>query len=243
MLMRTSWLSCRIGQVRMLFTITPPDLNSIEYGYTPSLPTNRNLDKLLKCHFQLKRADCYLTNLFPFVKDGNLSASIKWQDLRTCAETFTLREIEIVAPKMVICLGKNTFLALREAAGHPGNLKLADAIDNPFCLDNASVHCMAHTGARGRNNRSREQVEKDWGKLANIYKLKKPGWDAQAIHKIAKDKFGGLKEMFEYHGWPERGSEMMTSVSTHVVDRYQSVENFRREIGKFVLKPQGDQKE
>ena len=76
---------------------------------------------------------------------------------------------------MVICLGKNTFLALREAAGHPGNLKLADAIDNPFCLDNASVHCAAHTGALGTNNRNKkdpEQVKKDWQNLAAIYHSK-----------------------------------------------------------------------
>jgi hypothetical protein len=31
------------------------------------------------------------------------------------------------------------------------------------------VHCVAHTGAFGMNNRSRGKVEEDWQKLADSY--------------------------------------------------------------------------
>ncbi len=54
-----------------------------------------------------------------------------------------------------------------------------------------------------------------------------PGWDAKVIAEIAHRIFGGYKEMFESHGWPERGSEMMRKVQTRVVETYGSVSAFR----------------
>ncbi|MDE0703421.1 MAG: hypothetical protein OXH59_06840 [Rhodospirillaceae bacterium] len=148
----------------------PLDRVSAELGYDPKIPTNRKLDALLTRHFGLSRADCYLTNLFPFVKHGGMSAHIPRKDLVYCAQTFTLPEIGIVDPRLVICLGLNTFLALRSAAGHSGSLKIPEAVRTPFCIGETCVHCVAHTGARGTNNRGREQVERDWQHLARIHR-------------------------------------------------------------------------
>jgi hypothetical protein len=53
-----------------------------------------------------------------------------------------------------------------------------------------------------------------------------PGWDAKAIHRVAKEKYGGLEEMFQHHGWPERGGEIMQRVQARVRDAYGSVEAF-----------------
>lgn len=53
-----------------------------------------------------------------------------------------------------------------------------------------------------------------------------PGWDAKVIHQIAKERFGSLQGMFEHHGWPERGSEMMRFVQGRVRETYGSVEKF-----------------
>ncbi len=103
-------------------SVEPPDVRSAELGYTPNLPTNKNLDDLLKRHFGMARAECYLTNLFPFVKQGNLSATIRLKDLIGCAQRFTLREIKIVSPQIVVCLGIGTFNALRRASGIKGAL-------------------------------------------------------------------------------------------------------------------------
>lgn len=145
---------------------SPPDLESAQLGYSPGLPTNRNLDDLLARHFDVDRADCYLTNIFPFSKPGGMSAGIGRKDLVHCAKTFTLEEIRIVAPKIVICLGLETFLALRAAAGIKGSLNMAEAIASPFIFENSSIHCVAHTGALGTNNRGRGQVERDWSQLS-----------------------------------------------------------------------------
>ena len=53
-----------------------------------------------------------------------------------------------------------------------------------------------------------------------------PGEDTKIIAEIAKRKFGNFTAMFEHHGWPERGSEMMRKVQTRVVGAYGSVRAF-----------------
>jgi DNA invertase Pin-like site-specific DNA recombinase len=53
-----------------------------------------------------------------------------------------------------------------------------------------------------------------------------PGGDAKAIAEIARRKFGGFAAMFEHHGWPERGSDMMRKVQTRVAATYGSVRDF-----------------
>ena len=58
-----------------------------------------------------------------------------------------------------------------------------------------------------------------------------PGWDAIAIHQIARHRFGGLKQMFEHHGWDERGSDMMRHVQRRVKDTYGSVHAFVAQHG------------
>ena len=53
-----------------------------------------------------------------------------------------------------------------------------------------------------------------------------PGGDAQVIADIAKKRFGGFREMFEHHGWPERGQHMMPKVQKRVAETYGSVRAF-----------------
>ena len=53
-----------------------------------------------------------------------------------------------------------------------------------------------------------------------------PGWDAKAIHRIAKEAYGSLEAMFKHHGWEERGAEMMRQVQSRVAETYGSIEAF-----------------
>ncbi len=144
----------------------PPDLHSATLGFSPKFPTNRNLDDLLKRHFDLNRAECYLTNLFPFIKPGSASAGIPLKDLAASARRFTLPEVKIVSPRLVICLGLRTFIALMRAASIEGSPKMDLAVKSPFEFANAMVHCVAHTGAFGMNNRGPDQAERVWQQLA-----------------------------------------------------------------------------
>ena len=63
-----------------------------------------------------------------------------------------------------------------------------------------------------------------------------PGWDAKIIHRVARERFGGLPQMFEHHGWPERGNQMMPAVQGHVKRTYGSIEAF-----EATFRPEGSE--
>lgn len=52
------------------------------------------------------------------------------------------------------------------------------------------------------------------------------GGDAQAIHRVANDYYGGYKNMFEAHGWPERSTKIIPAVQSRVVEAYGTVRAF-----------------
>jgi hypothetical protein len=143
------------------------DSDSITYGYTRGLYTNRNLVRLLETYFGVSLKDVYGTNLFPFIKMGHMGASIPRRDLVRAAREFALPQITIVRSKLVICLGLATFNALREACGYEPIYPLATAIRSPFSLGETRIWCQAHTGARGQNNRNsgRKRVPNDWKRM------------------------------------------------------------------------------
>lgn len=74
------------------------------------------------------------------------------------------------------------------------------------------------------------QLAKEWRGM-NEHSTHAPGWDAQAIHRIARERFGGLELMFQHHGWDERGSDMMRHVQRRVKDTYGSVQAFVAQNG------------
>jgi hypothetical protein len=57
---------------------------------------------------------------------------------------------------------------------------------------------------------------------------RQPGWDKQAINRIANDEYGGLQAMFEAHGWATDGRVISQIAPTKIVGTYGSVEAFER---------------
>lgn len=144
----------------------PPNPHIIECGYDPGFPTNINLDRLFNEHFETRRADFYLTNVFPFVKPGRATRRIPMAHLARCATDFLLPQIDIVAPRAVICLGLRTFNALMRALHQPGAHRLASAIERPpYAQYGALIFAAAHTGSLGTKNRGVEQVDEDWKQI------------------------------------------------------------------------------
>jgi restriction system protein len=141
-------------------------------GHDPLRRTNINLKELLRTHFTLEFDAIYATNVFPFVKLGKMNAAIKARDLARAAKEFALPQIEIVAPRLAICLGKAAFNAIARAAGQPTSHTLGDAIASPFQYRTTQVWCQAHTGQQGRNYRNRDgidRVSKDWARMATAF--------------------------------------------------------------------------
>lgn len=151
-----------------------------ELGRDPSLPTNKTLERLLESALGLSLEDTYATNLFPFIKAGSLSARIPFADLVLAATEFALPQIRIIAPRLVVCLGKNTFNAMRVAASESGLTQesgrcpiMARAIDSPFPIEfderKVLVWAQAHPGAWGQSNRNKGapgRTSDDWMKLS-----------------------------------------------------------------------------
>jgi uracil-DNA glycosylase len=146
----------------------PLDRNAAELGHTPSLPTNRNLAALLRQHLHVGMEQAYCTNLFPFIKVGKLSASISAKDFSRAAREFALPQIEIVEPRLVVCLGLKTFNGLRSVMREPPLKTMAVAIDEPFSYGTTRIWCQSHTGQLGRNGRNRggvDRVSQDWARM------------------------------------------------------------------------------
>jgi len=57
------------------------------------------------------------------------------------------------------------------------------------------------------------------------------GWDGRAISRIAKARYGGFKEMFVAHGWPETGRAMVPAIRARINEKYGSVEAFCQRNG------------
>jgi hypothetical protein len=166
MVMLQDWSS------RAALTQKNVDSDSVIFGYSTRLPTNRNLIRLLEEHFSKSLTDVYATNLFPFVKRGQMGASIPRRDLVRAAKEFARPQIGIVRPKLVICLGLVTFNALREACGHERIRRMNAAIRSPFTWHGVRIWCQAHTGARGQTNRGRARIPDDWRRMRRHVPLK-----------------------------------------------------------------------
>jgi restriction system protein len=151
------------------FLSGPLDEDAIRYGHTPRLPTNRSLKALLRDHLGLDLGDTYGTNLFPFIKRGAMDARIPPKAMARAASEYALPQVEIVAPRLVICLGVATFKAMQKACGvRPAAKNTADAIGAPFAHGAARVWCQSHPGQLGSNNRNRggvDRVSADWAAM------------------------------------------------------------------------------
>lgn len=144
------------------------DQETLKYGYTPSVKTNVNLKKLLFDNFNLGIEDTYATNLFPFIKYGEMNARIPAKDLLSAALDFSVPMIDIIQPKLVICLGKDTFNAIRKACRLKVVYSIDEAVNSHFSYKNTEIFGMAHTGMLGKNNRNRggvDRVTDDWNMM------------------------------------------------------------------------------
>jgi uracil-DNA glycosylase len=151
-----------------------------ELGRDPDLPTNKTLDALLGASLHLTLKETYATNLFPFIKAGGLSTRIPFADLVLAATEFAFPQIKIVAPRLVVCLGKNTFNALRVAAVQGGLAHgltrcrdMDSAIREAFAVElegrKVAIWAQAHTGAWGQRNRNKNaagRASEDWMKMS-----------------------------------------------------------------------------
>jgi restriction system protein len=143
-----------------------PDL-----GYDPTLPTNINLQLLLKEFFNLEFKDTYATNLFVFVKAGGISSKIPMKDMVYSAKKYAIPQIEIVNPDLILCLGKQTFTTLCKAL-ELEQPAFKTAASHPVAYRNSVIFGIPHTGGLGTKNAGGfSNVKKIWADIANFNKI------------------------------------------------------------------------
>ncbi len=129
-------------------------------GRNEALLTNKRLDKLLKEYLHLDFQDTFATDLFPFVKMGDMRGALNWADFLRCARDFALPQIDIIKPLMVVCLGRSTtFRAIAKIL--TGNLVVGSG-DNPLgalLYHGTEIYGVTHPGGRGNGWLDRIKVE------------------------------------------------------------------------------------
>ena len=143
----------------------------LNVGRDESLDTNKNLKKYLN-GLNLDIEDVFSTNLFPFVKPGNMSSSIPVADFDYAFENYLKPQIKIIRPKVIVALGASVFKQFFRASGDKSYRSFSEMIKiGHVDFLNSRVFPVYHPGKMGTNNAgSFEEAQKLWDAIKN-YKL------------------------------------------------------------------------
>lgn len=140
-----------------------------ELGRDPTLVTNKNIENYLEL-FSLTFGDTYATNAFPYIKSGNLSAKIKNHYFRKAVVDFLVPQMDVIRPKMVICLGSLVYNELRRyRALRPALIRFGHECGVDF--DGSKLFGVYHPGGLGTASAGgSSEASKQWRKLSIDFK-------------------------------------------------------------------------
>jgi DNA polymerase len=147
----------------------------------PNNATNRNLVALLHSvgvEIDLPeslggRNETFFTNAILCLKTGGMQARVRPEWFANCGQRFLRPQIELVRPKVVVCLGQRALDAVLAAFGLPQQ-RLRDAVTSPGTpvLEQTLVIAVYHCGARvTRLTRSHDRQLEDWKRVASALRL------------------------------------------------------------------------
>lgn len=90
-------------------------------GQSKKFKTNRVVRGFLREYLGMRFCDTYATDIIPYLKPGDASSIVSPSALVHCAEMFTIEEIQIVRPRIVICIGHLVNQTLLDAFHHMGH--------------------------------------------------------------------------------------------------------------------------
>lgn len=112
----------------------------------------------------------FFTNAVLCLKGGNLQAQVQMDWFRNCS-SFLRRQIDIVQPRLLVCLGQRAYRGLGEAFSfQPGSFRGAVERDGGILLPSSTrAFARYHCGRRIQNtHRPLAQQRLDWMKLARF---------------------------------------------------------------------------
>ncbi|MBD3330274.1 hypothetical protein GF354_01955 [Candidatus Peregrinibacteria bacterium] len=139
----------------------PFDQEIAEIGFKPNLITNKNLSKLLKTTFGLNLSDIFITNLFPYIKPGNMNSNIPQKNFDKAFKEFCLPQIDIITPSLVICCGKKVYSSANKHLNNSSNNQ-----NQSFIYNSTLFYFQYHPSPLSVNrNVGIKQAQKAWAKM------------------------------------------------------------------------------
>lgn len=115
--------ACRRGGIALVLQdwaseralLGPHDPCIAALGRDPRRITNQRIEYLLWEILRTQLSDVYATNVFPFVKPDGMSATVPQRLVNQSARDFTVPELALVDPLLILALGKVAQVALQTA--------------------------------------------------------------------------------------------------------------------------------
>jgi uracil-DNA glycosylase family 4 len=140
-------------------------------------PTNRTLMQLLESIGIVigppssagSKTQVFFTNAVLCLKEGGLQGPVRAAWFQNCAP-FLRRQVEIVAPRVVVTLGEHALQAVRQTFGLPRR-SLASAVadtEGEILIGHSRLLAVYHCGARVLNShRPIDAQIQDWARIGN----------------------------------------------------------------------------
>lgn len=145
---------------------TPEAINS---GINFSLPTNKRLPIFIEEYFNKKLDQTYIINLFPYIKFGDIRASIPSKDYLYALEKYIDPFIRNLKPKLIIAIGSITYNTFRKYK-RLDQINVKESIIYPCYIDKSVIFGVPHIGGSGTAKAGGlVAVKEHWHSLADAY--------------------------------------------------------------------------
>jgi len=128
------------------FMMRGPDFEQAQHGHDKKLPFNKLFFRILDEIFNMKFSDTYSTDAFVFIKPGKMDAKIPAKDMCRSSLQYALPQIDIIKPKLVICMGGSPYNGIRRALGMK-SVKVKDALGEMFSYGQTRIMIGTHLGS------------------------------------------------------------------------------------------------
>jgi DNA polymerase len=120
---------------------------------------------------QTQRGDLFSTNAVLCLKHGGDQAKVRPEWIRNCSNHFLRPQIEIIQPKLIVCLGQVAYEAVLKAYGHRCG-RFRDAVEREAPLElpgGTKTVAVYHCGRRILNTHRKLEAQRlDWQRVGVI---------------------------------------------------------------------------
>jgi uracil-DNA glycosylase family 4 len=187
----------------------------------------------------------FLTNAVLCFKDGGDQAPVQTEWFQACGGSFLRPQIELINPRVVVCLGERAYAAVLSAYQLPAYASFLAAVEGPGVqLPGGPIaFAVYHPSQRSMNmNRNREAQFKDWRRIAAV--LERPESSADGPAALCECGCGERAENGGFRMGHDQnlrialearvGGILALRAVVHAVEAYASGRSDLEELGRVV---------